>query len=65
MPASAHVNPDSRGVLHQYSGGSWVRQQLVLIDGCLYTYSDIEPDAPATGDHLKKLFSARDARLQI
>ena len=55
MPASAHVNPDSRGVLHQYTGGSWVRQQLVLIDGCLYTYSDIEPDAPATGDHLKNI----------
>lgn len=49
IPASGHTNPDCRGHLHQYSAGSWIRQLLVLIDGCLYIYSDIEPDAPAIG----------------
>ena len=49
IPASGHTNPDCRGHLHQYSAGSWIRQLLVLIDGCLYIYSDIEPDAAAIG----------------
>ena len=49
IPASGHTNPDCRGHLHQYSAGAWIRQLLVLIDGCLYIYSDIEPDAPAIG----------------
>ena len=49
LPASAHSGPDCRGNLHQFTAGAWLRQLLVLIDGCLYVYSDIEPDAPATG----------------
>ena len=49
LPASAHAAPDCRGHLHQFSGGAWVRQLLVLMDGCLYIYSDIAPDSPAQG----------------
>jgi len=49
MPASSHRQPDCRGHLHHLQGGQWVRQLLVLLDGCLYIYSDIEPDASATG----------------
>ena len=52
LPASAHASPDCRGHLHQFTGGSWLRQLLVLVDGCLYIYSDIEPDAPAIGESL-------------
>ena len=52
LPASAHASPDCRGHLHQFSGGSWLRQLLVLVDGCLYIYSDIEPDASATSKSL-------------
>ena len=50
VPASAHPQPDCRGHLHHLQCGQWVRQLLVLMDGCLYIYSDIEPDAPATGE---------------
>ena len=55
LPASAHTNPDCRGHLHQFTGGSWLRQLLVLVDGCLYIYSDIEPDAPAIGESIANI----------
>ena len=55
MPASAHPQPDCRGHLHHLQCGQWVRQLLVLMDGCLYIYSDIEPDAPATGEDRRTL----------
>ena len=50
VPASSHPQPDCRGHLHLLQAGQWVRQLLVLLDGCLYIYSDIEPDAIATGE---------------
>jgi len=49
LPALSHSSPDCRGFLNQLTGGLWARNMLVLLDGCLYIYSDQDQESPSTG----------------
>lgn len=49
LPALSHASPDCRGYLNQLVGGSWSRNMLVLLDGCLYVYSDQDLESSTTG----------------
>jgi hypothetical protein len=49
LPGLGHASPDCRGNLQQLSGGLWLKKMLVLLDGCLYIYSDQELESAAAG----------------
>merc|ERR1719250_488734 len=49
LPPLAHTSPDCRGHLAQLSLGVWGRRMLVLLDGCLYVYSDQDMESSSTG----------------
>jgi len=50
LPSNGHHNPDCRGLLHQMdTAGAWSRWLLVLLDGCLYIYSELDPESSARG----------------
>jgi len=49
LPALTHVSPDCRGYLHQLNGGLWLKNMLVLLDGCLYIYSDQDLESASSG----------------
>ena len=53
LPALSHASPDCRGYLNQLVGGSWLRNMLVLLDGCLYVYSDQDLESSTTGKNIK------------
>ena len=50
LGAASHPSPDCRGLLHQLdTAGTWSKWLLVLLDGVLYIYSEVDPESPARG----------------